>query len=1114
MKCPRCHADNDEGGRFCEDCGARLELVCPRCGETVGAGKKFCRACGAALAPEPESLPSPQAYTPRHLAEKILTSRSALEGERKPVTVLFCDLANSTALAGRLGPDAMHVLLNRFFELALGEIHRYEGTINQFLGDGFMALFGAPLAHEDHARRAVLAALGLSRALREQRPALGAPADVDLAVRLGLNTGFVVVGRIGDNLRMDYTAVGDTTHLAARMQQLADPGTILVTEATARLVTGYVRLEVLEPVAVKGRPEPLTPYKVVALGRRRSPLDGLEERALSRFVGRTRDLATLHELLALVEAGQGQVVGLVGEPGVGKSRLLLEFRRSLADRRVTYLEGRCLSFGSSIPYLPVLDVVRSNCGIVETDGPETTAEKLRFGLQEVGLDPDAGLPYLLRLLGLSAGTDGLAMLSPEAIKARTFETLCQLSLKGSQRRPLIFAVEDLHWIDQTSQDYFAALVENLAGAPILMVGTYRPGYRPPWGDKSYATQLSLHRLTAQDSLSVVRSVLPEERLPDPLAQVILAKAEGNPFFLEELTRALAAQDRPSGDLTVPDTIHGVLMARIDRLPEEPKHVLQTAAVLGREFSLRLLAAIWDGPGVLEPHLLELKRLEFLYERLAADEPTYVFTHALTEDVAYDSLLLSRRQALHAAAGRAIEGLYAGRLDDVSERLAHHYGRTDQADKAVEYLIRAADKAARVYANADAVKALEEALRHVERLDPTAQDRPLIAIVLRLAHSFHFAGSHPGYPGPLAAAPGTAGGISRTRRSPARTTSGSAIPTAICRNTSARPSSPGRRWTRPPAVGMRRRRARRITWWPGSGWAPVTSARASSTVDAPSRSSSGPRTGSGSVRPTGRWASIITSWASSMRRSTRTRERMRSEKPAGTLGSRRMRSGPADGRTRPAETARRRSRSVAGASSARGTPTTRRRRPAGWATPIWRRATLRRPCAGSSGRPSRSASSGTRPSSPGSMGGGGRRCVWPVTRTRRARSPWKAWSWPPRVGSCTGPASTGGSWAAWPRPPATSPGPRSTCGRRWTPSSPSSPGSRPGGAISIWPRYPRPGVTGTPPEPMSSTPTRSSRHSACRCTWTAPADSPRSSASPSARGVLRQPEPRRPSFRFC
>ncbi len=739
MKCARCQAENDEGARFCEDCGARLELVCPRCGEVVGAGKRFCRSCGAALAPEPPSLSSPQAYTPRHLAEKILTSRSSIEGERKPVTVLFCDLANSTALAGRLGPDAMHGLLNRFFELALGEIHRYEGTINQFLGDGFMALFGAPLAHEDHARRAVLAALGLSRAIREQRSLLGAPADAELTVRLGLNTGFVVVGRIGDNLRMDYTAVGDTTHLAARMQQLGEPGDILVTEATARLVTGYVRLEVLEPVAVKGRTEPLTPYKVVALGRRRSPLEGLEERALSRFVGREREVATLQELLAEVEAGRGQVVGIVGEPGVGKSRLLIEFRRSLAGRRVTYLEGRCLSFGNTIPYLPVLDIVRSNYGIVEMDDPAATAEKLRLGLGEVGLEPEAGLPYLLRLFGLADGTDQLAMLSPEAIKARTFETLCQLSLKGSQRRPLIFAVEDLHWIDQTSQDYFAALVEALAGAPILMVGTYRPGYRPPWMDKSYTTQLSLHRLTARDSLSVVRSVLPEERLPDPLAQVILDKAEGNPFFLEELTRAVAEHPSPPGELTVPDTIHGVLMARIDRLAEEPKRVLQTASVFGREFSLRLLAAIWEGPGALEPYLLELRRLEFLHERLGASEPTYAFKHALTQDVAYDSLLLSRRQALHAAAGRAIESLYAERLDDVAERLAHHYGRTEAADKAVEYLIRSADKAALVYANADAVKALEEALRHVDRLPPSAQDRPLIAIVLRLAHSFYFVG---------------------------------------------------------------------------------------------------------------------------------------------------------------------------------------------------------------------------------------------------------------------------------------------------------------------------------------------------------------------------------------
>src|SRR5215831_8550673 len=361
IQCPQCHQENPPQANFCLACGVRLTLSCQACGTELPTGARFCLACGQPVqAPDTvQRRPTaPVAYTPKHLAERILTSRSALEGERKQVTVLFCDLTNSTALAERLGPEAMHTVLNRFFELALAEVHRYEGTINQFLGDGFMALFGAPVAHEDHARRAVLAALGLQEKLHQEGVDAGSLSGgtehaPPLSVRMGLNTGLVVVGSIGDNLRMDYTAVGDTTNLAARLQQLAEPGAILLSETTARLVRSEVRLEALEPAYVKGKTEPVVASRVLGPRPRRSPLAGLEERALSPFVGRERELTTLHELLVQIEAGQGQVVGLVGEAGVGKSRLLFEFRQCLSDRRVTYLEGRCLSYGSATPYLPL-----------------------------------------------------------------------------------------------------------------------------------------------------------------------------------------------------------------------------------------------------------------------------------------------------------------------------------------------------------------------------------------------------------------------------------------------------------------------------------------------------------------------------------------------------------------------------------------------------------------------------------------------------------------------------------------------------------------------------------------------------------------------------------------
>jgi hypothetical protein len=337
-------------------------------------------------------------------------------------------------------------LLNRFFELALREVHRYEGTINQFLGDGFMALFGAPISHEDYARRGVLSALGLQRRLKEANP--GQPYGVECAFRMGLNSGLVVVGSIGDNLRMDYSAIGDTTNLASRLQTQAEPRTILVSETTARLVEGYIRLEALAPVEVRGKTEPVPVFKVMGAFPRRSPIVSRSERTLSEFVGRHRELATLEKIFTQVESGSGQVVGIVADAGAGKSRVLYEFRQRLHDKQVTYLEGRCLSYGQTIPYHPVVDILRANCGITETDSSAAIVEKVRFALNEVTMDADESAPYLLRLLGIQDGTESIVQFTPEAIRTRTFDTLRQMSLYGSQQRPLIFEIEDVHWVDK------------------------------------------------------------------------------------------------------------------------------------------------------------------------------------------------------------------------------------------------------------------------------------------------------------------------------------------------------------------------------------------------------------------------------------------------------------------------------------------------------------------------------------------------------------------------------------------------------------------------------------------------------------------------------------------
>jgi class 3 adenylate cyclase/tetratricopeptide (TPR) repeat protein len=722
MQCPGCRQHNPATARFCATCGTRLAAGCAACGAALPSGARFCPACGVAVAPPaPAAARSPDAYTPRHLADRILTTRAALQGERKPVTVLFCDLVGSTGLAERLGPDGMHVLLNRFFEIALAEIHRYEGTVNQFLGDGFMALFGAPLAHEDHARRAALAALGVARAL--ERPlVLDTGAQVTLSVRMGLNTGLVVVGAIGDNLRMDYTAIGDCTHLAARLQQAAGSGEVLLSAATARLIEDHVPFEPYGTLEVRGLSAPVTSFRLT--GAATTPAgEGRSRLARSRFVGREREMATLRALLADATQGQGRIAGVVGEPGVGKSRLLLEIRRDVGEA-ATWLEGRCLSYGGAIPYLPVLDLLRGACGVTAVDPPERVADKVRTTLQTLGLDPGERAPYLLHLLGVKDTDEAERALGGDVLLARTLDTLRQVWLRSSQRRPLVLVVEDLHWIDPASETCLTAVAAALGGARLLLITTYRPGYRPSWIDRSYATQISLAPLRRDDSLHVVRSLLPDLAAHDPLVRLILDKAEGNPFFLEELVHAV--EDGGGETLPVPDSVQGVLAARIDRLPETAKHVLQTAAVLGREFPERWLRAIADAPERLEADLLELTRLEFLYERSGADERAYVFKHALTQDVAHATLVTPRRRALHRRAADALAALEPDRLADLAPRLAHHYLEAESWPEAAEHARRAAEVATQAWAHREALARYDQALLAAERASrPPAERRALL-----------------------------------------------------------------------------------------------------------------------------------------------------------------------------------------------------------------------------------------------------------------------------------------------------------------------------------------------------------------------------------------------------
>ena len=696
VRCPRCSQENPGEARFCLHCGAQLAISCPRCGAAQPPGARFCPECGRAATAALGAV----GYTPAHISEQILAVRSAVEGERKQVSVLFCDIVRSSALAAELGPEEFHLVIDRFFQTALAEVHRYEGTVNQFLGDGFMALFGAPIAHEDHARHAVLAALGIA-------------ARAEVPVRIGINSGPVVVGTIGDHLRVDYTAFGDTTVLAARLQAAAAPGAVLVSQRTAGLVRGYFQLEQVAPVQVKERT--VRPLRVTGLGSRTARLDSGAE--LSPFAGRDRELAELRRLLEIVVNGEGQVVGLAGDPGLGKSRLAWEFCR-LAEPRAVVLEGRCRSYGAAIAYLPLFELVRNACGIAADDTPDLAGTKIEREIKTLELD--VSLAYYLRhAFGLPTGDPGVAALDPVAIRARTFEALRQVLVMEAWRRPLVVLIEDLHWIDQTSQDFLAEFTGELPSVPIMLLATYRPGYSPPWAGKSFTSQLALRPLSAAASEKIVASIL--DAGGPAAAAAIAERGEGNPFFLEELARATRDQAADEEGFAVPETVQQVLAARIDRLTADQKAAIQVAAVLGREFSPDLAEEVWDGDVPLEARLQELKGLEFLRERHGGPERIFVFTHALTREVAYDGMLEARRRELHGRAGASLEYSQGSQRFEHAELLAHHYARSAEPARAIPYLAAAGARAKDRYANEEAIRLYRKALAIIGDL-PAGSDR--------------------------------------------------------------------------------------------------------------------------------------------------------------------------------------------------------------------------------------------------------------------------------------------------------------------------------------------------------------------------------------------------------
>jgi class 3 adenylate cyclase/tetratricopeptide (TPR) repeat protein len=703
-----------------------LALACPSCGFSNEPSVKFCGGCGAALGASPTAarprFAAPETYTPRYLAEKILTSKAALEGERKQVTVLFADLKGSMELLADRDPEEARKLLDPVLEHMMEAVHRYEGTVNQVMGDGIMALFGAPLAHEDHAVRACYAALQMQESVKRYADEMFRSVGVPVQIRVGLNSGEVVVRAIGSDLHMDYTAVGQTTHLAARMEQMAQPGAILMTPETLGLAEGFVQVVSRGRVPVKGLTTPIEIFELAGTSPVRSRLHAAASRGLTRFVGRDAELELLRQALSRAGEGHGQIVAAVGEPGVGKSRLVWEFTHSPRSQGWLVLEAASVSYGKATAYFPVIDLLRRYFGIEPRDDGRKILEKVTGKLLSLDRALEPMLPTFLSLLDVPIENPEWARLDPPQRRRQTLDALKRLLVRESQVQPVLLVVEDLHWLDSETQAWLDLLVDSLPTAQILVVVNYRPEYTHGWGSKTYYQQVRLDALPVTSAQELLDALLGTGPGLEQLQRLLIERTQGNPFFLEESLRALIETRAFTGErgayqltgpiqsLQLPATAQAILAARIDRLAPGDKRLLQAAAVVGKDVPFGLLQAIAEEPEEsVRQSLARLQAAEFLYEARLFPDLEYTFKHALTHEVTYAGLLQERRRMLHARILEAMEQLYGDRLGEHVERLAHHAVRGEVWEKAVPSLRQAGLKAVARSAPQDARGYFEQAL---------------------------------------------------------------------------------------------------------------------------------------------------------------------------------------------------------------------------------------------------------------------------------------------------------------------------------------------------------------------------------------------------------------------
>ena len=743
MICPKCGVENRSGANFCVECGNKLILTCTRCEHLNLPESKFCEKCGFNLGEEAgpvtrelsydEKLRNIQKYLPEGLREKILSQKDRIEGERKQVTVVFADMEGFTGLLDQLGIEEAYSVMDKVYEILIHKVHDFEGVVNEMTGDGIMALFGAPVALEDAPQKAIRTAYSIHKEMvkfsERMRRKLG--RSISIKMRIGIHTGPVVVGTLGNDFRLEFKAVGDTVNLASRMEGLATAGTTYVSEETFKLTEGFFRFEALGEKQIKGKKEPVKIYRFIAPGTRRTRFDVSAERGLTPFVGRDQDLDLLLEGFERARAGNGQAFSIVAEAGGGKSRLLYEFRKAVSNENANFLEGKCLSYSRSIAYQPIIDILQSIFNIAENDDEGEIKTKAAMALEKLEIDAASAQPYLLELLSVKdSGIDAIPM-STEARKDRTIEALKQVVLRYAAQRPLILAIEDLHWIDQSSEDFLEHLLQYVGNEKLILIFNYRPKYVCAWSKESCHCRIQLNRLSRQDSLQMVYHILGTRALEATLERLSLEKTEGIPFFIEEFVRSLKdlrlAEKKAERyclvkdfqEMTVPSTIQDIIMARVDALPKDAKDILQTGSVIEREFSFTLIKQVTNiAEQDLLSHLAVLKDNDLLYERGVLPESSYIFKHALTRKVLYDSILTRKRQNLHEIIGNAIEVLFKDNPEKHYGVLTEHFIASGNYKKGALYSRLAERHAEKAASLADAMDYAQKRIDCLAKLPPT------------------------------------------------------------------------------------------------------------------------------------------------------------------------------------------------------------------------------------------------------------------------------------------------------------------------------------------------------------------------------------------------------------